>query len=211
MPERENRYKLSWKRLLLSLLLPAYSIGVPGQSHFHVDIDNGLCSNSLTDLTLDRNGNMWIGSYNGLMKYSGTEIKCFQKTGKDPDALSGPEMHSVCEDYCGNIWVGTTAGLDKINPVTFQIEHYSIRPPQEDESSIGYIYSVYADKYDFIWFSTDAALFRFDIQTGLYEAIPIKDDSTGILNLYVSYNGYVEVEDGLWFSTAHGMVYYEFK
>ncbi|MGB4847224.1 MAG: hypothetical protein WBP41_04860, partial [Saprospiraceae bacterium] len=28
----------------------------------HIDVNNGLCTNTLTDLTLDHNGNMWIGS-----------------------------------------------------------------------------------------------------------------------------------------------------
>ena len=99
------------------------------------------------------------------MKYSGTDIKCFTKFGKDIDAISGPEMHSVCEDNCGFIWIGTTAGLDKINPVTFEVEHFPIRSPITGTSSVGYIYSVHADRFNFLWFSTDVALFKFDINT----------------------------------------------
>jgi ligand-binding sensor domain-containing protein len=95
----------------------------------HLNTNHGLCTNSLTDLTLDRNGNMWIGSYNGLMKYTGTGIKCFDKVGNGPDAISGPEMHSIAEDECGNMWVGTTAGLNKIDPVTHMVMHYAIRSP----------------------------------------------------------------------------------
>jgi streptogramin lyase len=182
-----------------------------GQRVFHVDIENGLCTNALTDLTCDRQGNMWIGSMSGLMKYSGTGIKCFEKVGSTPDALSGPEMHSIAEDACGNIWVGTTAGLDKINPVTYEIEHFPIESPYEDESSVGYIYAVYADRYDFVWLSTDVAMFKFDILTSEYHPVPVTKDQHGIIQHHVSYNGFVEDDAGLWISTGAGMAYYHYQ
>lgn len=177
----------------------------------HLDINNGLCTNSLTDLTLDRNGNMWIGSYSGLMKYSGTSIKCLTSIGNDERSLSGPEMHSVTEDHCGFIWIGTTAGLDKINPITFEVEHYPIKSPFPGSSSVGYIYAVHADRFDFLWFSTDVALFRLDINTGHYEAIPTDRDEHSVPSHAVLYNGFLERDDGLWISTSAGIVFFEFK
>lgn len=182
-----------------------------GQRVQHINVDNGLCTNSLTDLTLDHNGNMWIGSYSGLMKFSGTHIKCIVKVGKDRDAISGPEMHSVTEDQCGFIWIGTTAGLNKIHPVTFEVEHYPIRSPYPGSTSVGYIYSVHADRYDFIWFSTDIALFKLDINTGLYEAIPTNKDEHSVPFYTVLYNGYLETEEGLWIATGSGMAFYDYK
>jgi ligand-binding sensor domain-containing protein len=180
------------------------------QRVYHVDIENGLCTNALTDLTCDRQGNMWIGSYSGLMKYSGTGITCFEKIGNTPDAISGPEMHSIAEDACGFIWVGTTAGLDKINPVTYEVEHFPIVSPFAGSSSVGYIYAVYADRYDFIWVSTDVALFKFDSHTGNYYPIPLSKDGQGIISQLISYNGFFEMDNGIWISTAAGVAFYDY-
>ena len=202
---------LVWRIYFILLFFLPVTAPLLAQRVHHLDINNGLCTNSLTDLTLDQNGNMWIGSYSGLMKYSGTNIKCLTSIGIDNKSLSGPEMHSVTEDHCGFIWIGTTAGLDKINPVTFEIEHYPIKSPVSGSSSVGYIYSVHADRFDFLWFSTDVALFRLDINTGNYEAIPTGKDNRSIPHPHVLYNGYLEREDGLWFSTNGGVTFFEFK
>src|SRR5690606_14069330 len=140
------------------LLVGAWS--ATGQRTRYVSVTDGLCTNALTDLTEDRQGNMWIGSYGGLMKYSGTSIRCLDKVGSGRFDLSGPEMHSVTEDHCGFIWVGTTAGLNRIHPVTYEVTQYPVRSPFPGQSSVGYIYSVFADREDFIWFATDVALFR---------------------------------------------------
>ncbi|HUR30354.1 MAG TPA: two-component regulator propeller domain-containing protein, partial [Saprospiraceae bacterium] len=205
-------FSMLWRLPAIILLLITITVApLISQRVHYLDINNGLCTNSLTDLTLDHNGNMWIGSYSGLMKYSGTHIKCLTSIGHDNHSISGPEMHSVAEDNCGYIWIGTTAGLDKIDPVTFEVEHYPIKSPFPGSSSVGYIYAVHADRYDFLWFSTDVALFRLDIITGQYEAIPTEKNEHSVPHGTVLYNGFLEVEDGLWISLAGGMTFFEFK
>ena len=200
-----------WWFVIIILIITIPISPLSSQRVHHLDIHNGLCTNSLTDLTLDRQGNMWIGSYSGLMKYSGTHIKCLTSVGNDRHSISGPEMHSVTEDHCGFIWIGTTAGLDKINPVTFEVEHYPVKSPFPGSSSVGYIYAVHADRYDFLWFSTDVALFRLDINTGQYEALPTEKNEYSVPDGAVLYNGFLEVEDGLWISLTDGMTFFEFK
>ncbi len=202
-------FNVRWIVFALLLWLPENCL--LSQRVFHLNVDNGLCTNSLTDLTCDHNGNMWIGSYTGLMKMNGTHIKCITKVGRDHDAISGPEMHSVCEDQCGYIWIGTTAGLDKIDPVTFEVQHYPIHSPFPGTSSVGYLYAVYADRHDYIWLCTDVALFKMDSNTGLYEAIPTNMDQHSIPNYSTSYNGFIEDDLGLWISTGGGIAYFEYK
>jgi ligand-binding sensor domain-containing protein len=120
-------------------------------------------------------------------------------------------MHSVSEDPCGYIWIGTTAGLNKIDPVTFEVLQYPIKSPFKGSSFIGYIYSVFADSHDFIWFGTDVALFKMDSNTGLYEAIPTQKDEHSIPDYSISYNGFLEDSNGLWISTGAGISYFDYK
>ncbi|HZV71100.1 MAG TPA: histidine kinase [Saprospiraceae bacterium] len=196
---------------ILQMITWVSVFGLEAQRVFHMDMDNGLCTNALTDLTCDHNGNMWIGSLSGLMRFGGTHIKCITKVGPENDAISGLEMHSIAEDNCGNIWFGSSGELNRIDPVTFEVEKFPIRPPYEGSSSVGYIYSVYVDKYNTIWMGTDVAMFRFDINTGHYEAVPTDKDEHSVPFYTVSYNGFVETEEGLWMSTGGGMAYYDYK
>jgi ligand-binding sensor domain-containing protein len=154
---------------------------------------------------------MWIGSYGGLMKFSGTRIKSFTSVGKDDDAISSLEMHSVIEDKCGFIWIGTTGGLDKLDPVTDNVTHYTLKPPNKESASIGYIYAVFQDSEEFIWVCSDMALFKLDNNTGDYQSIPIRRDQYGIPNHTISYNGFIDSPDGIWFQTADGLSFYEYK
>jgi hypothetical protein len=41
------------------------------------------------------------------------------------------------EDKDGFIWIGTTAGLDRIDQVTNNIKHYSVRNPNSTSSYVG--------------------------------------------------------------------------
>jgi ligand-binding sensor domain-containing protein len=145
------------------------------------------------------------------MKFSGTRIKSFTSVGKDDDAISSLEMHSVIEDKCGFIWIGTTGGLDKLDPVTDNVTHYTLKPPNKESASIGYIYAVFQDSEEFIWVCSDMALFKLDNNTGDYQSIPIRRDQYGIPNHTISYNGFIDSPDGIWFQTADGLSFYEYK
>ncbi len=154
---------------------------------------------------------MWIGSYGGLMKFSGTRIKSFTRVGKDEEAISSLEMHSVYEDKCGFIWIGTTGGLDKLDPITAKVTHYPIKSPFKESSFVGYLYSVFQDREEFIWLCTDVAMYKLDNNTGDYQTIPVQRDKHGIPNYSVCYNSFVDTEEGLWFHTADGLTFYEYE
>src|SRR5690606_31982695 len=118
--------------------------------------------------------------------------------------LSSLEMHSIWEDKCGHLLVGTTNGLDRIDPITFEIEHFDFDPPN-GQSAIGYIYAVFQDSEEFVWLSTDVALFKLDLNSGSSRHIPVRKDSTGVPSFLISYNGFTDTEQGIWFHTTDGM------
>ncbi len=180
------------------------------QSSFRISLAQGLQTNTLTDITKDRNNNMWIGSYNGLYKHEGASIKSFVNIGKGNADISGLEMHTVHEDRLGFIWVGTTNGLDKINPNTYQVKHYPIRSKDSTSSFVGYIYAIFQDDEDYIWICTDAAMFRMNYKTGEYVAIPVAKNHTGMPDYLVGYNSGVKTGKGIFMHTYDGMVYYEY-
>jgi signal transduction histidine kinase/ligand-binding sensor domain-containing protein len=66
------------------------------------------------ELTLDRAGNFWIGTQErGLLRRIGARVERFAEA----DGLSGDSVVDVLEDREGNVWVATTAGLDRFRDV----------------------------------------------------------------------------------------------
>ncbi len=203
-----HAYKL--RHYLMMVFVNFFMFTANSQSSFRITVAQGLQTNTITDITKDRNNNMWIGSYNGLYKHEGASIKSFVNIGKGPADISGLEMHTVHEDRLGFIWVGTTNGLDKINPNTYQVKHYPIRSKDSNSSFVGYIYAIFQDDEDYIWICTDAAMFRMNYITGAYVAIPVVKNQTGMPDYIVGYNCGVKTGKGIWMHTYDGMVYYEY-
>lgn len=78
-------------------------IEVFAQSPFaiHLTTKNGLPSNKVYCAYQDVNGLMWFGTDNGLVRYSGSEIKTFSVK----DGLPDNDIFSVFEDLDHRLWV----------------------------------------------------------------------------------------------------------
>ena len=76
---------------------------------------NNLIDNKgIRDFLFDSKGNIWIASYNGLLKITGKHE--FNYT--DQNGLSSSLVRRVIEDSSGNIWIGTrNGGVNKISPI----------------------------------------------------------------------------------------------
>ena len=81
-----------------------------------MDVDQGMLSNCVWSLLEDRDGNLWIGTQNGVSMYNGGSFTHFTKK----EGLSGNAVRSILEDRDGNLWFGTYGrGVSKYNGETF--------------------------------------------------------------------------------------------
>ena len=105
-----------------------------GEMEFYCDRLNGLPSDRVTALTIDNEGNIWVG-YNdesawssdtggdvetekggGLAKFDGSCVTVFNKYTSD---LPMNTILSLATDSDGNVWIGTEAGLTKYDGTVF--------------------------------------------------------------------------------------------
>ena len=89
----------------------------------------------------DKDGNVWIGTYNGLSRYDGRKFVTFT----DKDGLIGKSIQCLLQDREGNLWIGTTEGLSKYDGRKFA------NFTDEDGLIGNHTYCVYQDKEDNIW------------------------------------------------------------
>ena len=58
-------------------------------------ITEGLPENSALDIVQDRQGFLWFGTKNGLVKYDGYALTIYQPAPDDPQSLSDRQVYAV--------------------------------------------------------------------------------------------------------------------
>ena len=103
------------------------------------------------------NGDLWIGSANGLCIFEQEEsvFRYFPVSSPDTRAVSKGHISSLLEDKDGNVLVGTENGLYIYNTGTEQIARYTNVPDDAGSLSHNYIQSMLMDHSGNIWIGTD--------------------------------------------------------
>lgn len=86
-------------------------LGLPTKKEVHLHAKYGR--EHYTDVLRDRRGWIWAGTVDGLLLFR-NDKEAPQKFYAE-DGLSNNYVHSIAEDYHGNLWIGTSAGITKVN------------------------------------------------------------------------------------------------
>ena len=84
------------------------------EEHYYfknLSIRNGLSQNTVNAILQDRKGFMWLGTKDGLNRYDGLSFRKFKHDAANPRSIGNSFITSLYEDFNGNIWVGTDAGV----------------------------------------------------------------------------------------------------
>ena len=90
----------------MCLLLP-YGASAQQYSFRQYGQQDGLTNLTVSCLTQDRSGYIWICTENGLFRHDSTGFERFG----EKDGLRDTYLHSVAEDGAGRLWAGATADL----------------------------------------------------------------------------------------------------
>ena len=144
-------------------------------------------------LLRDRDGGLWIGTHQrGLIHVHQGRTDVFTKS----DGLSGDISCSIFEDREGNVWVASTAGLDRFRelPVTTISTKQGLSSDQTN--------SVIAATDGSVWVAAHDGLTRWkDEQTTIFrKASGLPDDV--VQSLFEDYRGRI------WVFTDRGLAYF---
>lgn len=110
----------------------------------------GLSNNFIWSLLEDSDGNIWIGTLNGLSKYNPATKELINYSEKE--GLNGTQVLNIYEDKQGNIWLGTWAGLTKFDGINFT--HYT----EQNGLSNNRVWAIIEDNDGNLWVSTEKGL-----------------------------------------------------
>ncbi|WP_020528763.1 ligand-binding sensor domain-containing protein [Flexithrix dorotheae] len=166
--------------------------------------------NSITrTIEQDRNGNLWIATFQGVFRYDG---KSFTNITNE---VSSARFFSVLEDSKGNLWFGSIgSGVYCYNGKSFQ--HFTTKEGLPNNE----IVYIYEDKAGNIWFGANGGASRYDgksFQNFMIEGDSMIEDRTGktfpdFTRPPMEVNSIIEDKTGrLWFATRGNTFVYDRK
>ena len=130
-------------------------------SHFVYDVwttDNGLPQNSVTAVVQARNGYLWLGTQEGLVRFDGVRFDVFDST-RVP-LMQSPRINALLQDPKGPLWIGTDAGLLVLVDGKLSMQHSGWDLPRET------VRSLYSDSLGNLWIGMDSgALMHNGVKT----------------------------------------------
>lgn len=165
---------------LLSLLFPLAGLSVPSETSSmplsqkslgkmfgndfkefrSLTVNDGFTRNSIFDIFQDKAGFIWFGSWDGVYRYDGSQLKRVYKTHKK-DSKARQVVTEILEDDHAHIWVGTSRGIaiwdaddERLFPLSDIVES-----KVTDET---YVKSLCKDDDGNIWIVTRADLYVFN-------------------------------------------------
>ena len=110
----------------------------------------------------DMDHNLWIGSA-GLYRFDENRriIDFYHPEFGENQSLSDWNIWAVYQDKAGEIWIGTSKGLDNYDKTTNSFIHYRHNPDDPNSISSNMIWCIFEDNKGNIWIGTEKGLNRF--------------------------------------------------
>jgi signal transduction histidine kinase/ligand-binding sensor domain-containing protein/DNA-binding response OmpR family regulator len=156
----------------------------------HLSPRQGLPNNWVWSISQDKEGFLWIGTYDGLYKYDGQAATSYGSNPADPlHSLRSNIISDIHEDRKGRLWVATWGGgLHQVDKRTGKARAYPVETRQS--SQWDQLNSIYEDHRGILWLGTYLGIARFDPGARKYTLYPapkgqfiglIREDAAGKL------------------------------
>ncbi len=139
----------------------------PGTCYFkHLTVSDGLSQNSINCIHQDKYGFMWFGTQDGLNRYDGYKFIQYRNVRNNKNSISNNYIWDIHEDENGILWIATFGGgLNKLNPLTGQINCFTIKPNDSTSFPSKRLFSIVESPKGILWIGSNEGLIRFDIST----------------------------------------------
>jgi len=114
--------------------------------------DSGLPQNSITAILQTRDGYLWLGTQEGLVRFDGVRFTIFDT--RNTKALNDDWVQALLESRDGTLWIGTVTGLARRSNREFL-------PPLGGELDRATVTALFEGRDGSVWVGSSAGLTRF--------------------------------------------------
>jgi signal transduction histidine kinase/streptogramin lyase/CheY-like chemotaxis protein len=176
----------------------------------HITTEDGLSSDTVWGIAQDHRGFMWFGTFIGLNRFDGSDIKVYKHNPNDPFSLSADLVRDLLVDSSGVLWIGTWSnGLNQFDPSTERFIRYQFDPEDPFSVSHDQIRAIHEDSNGFIWVGTLGGLNKLDPATNQFTRYLHDPDDPDSLGNNVVWSVYEDRFGILWVGTGGGLDRFE--
>ena len=125
--------------------------------------EDGMPSTYVVDITQDQEGFIWLGTFDGLVKYDGYQFLTFRNIPGDSTSLNDNSIEAIYVDFTGDLWVGTKSGLNRFESSCDCFFRYFPDPSNPNSLTPGQINTFAEDQSKTLWIGTQqGGLFRYE-------------------------------------------------
>jgi ligand-binding sensor domain-containing protein/signal transduction histidine kinase len=177
------------------------------QYSYDVKKENGLLSNRIRKLLVDKSNRLWIGTLKGLNLFDPVtgKFQAYIHVPGNPTTLNYNSIYDIREDKQGNILVGTYFGGVNIaeNLATKFTAYQNSENPASISSDV--ISGVVSDKYNNLWIGTEAeGMNYFDRRTKTFKRFRNDADNPSSLSSNLVKTVIRDNSDNIWVGTQYG-------
>jgi ligand-binding sensor domain-containing protein len=122
-----------------------------------------LSGNLINALLVDKKGQLWVGSTEGLDLFDPLKKRVMSyKSGPSTLDISNNDIKCLYQDPTGAIWIGTYKGLNKVDQSPSRFTHYSNEQGEANSLSDNIVYAILEDKQGLLWIGTYGGVNIYD-------------------------------------------------
>ncbi|MBN2520793.1 MAG: GAF domain-containing protein, partial [Bacteroidales bacterium] len=171
----------------------------------HITPDEGLSSSSVTSMIQDNKDFLWIGTYDGLNRYDGYDLKVYKNISLDSTSLNNNLIWTVFEDRQGILLVGTSGGLSLYNNEQDNFYNYMDHESSPLFGLENAVKCITEDSLGNLWLASEMGLIyfnRMDNKIDHYVHDPENENSLSNTNVeYVL----IDSKNNIWINTREGL------
>lgn len=177
---------------------------------------NSLGLDNIRSLMVDRNNNLWIGTYGAglnLLLNNSNKFLRFEHDPNNPYSITNNFISNIFEDSDGDIWIATDGGLNQIDTKTYKFKSYQHNSKNKKSISINNIISLAEDKFGYLWIGTwEGGLNRFDKRTREFKHYKFEQNNPSSLSSNIIRTLLYDSNNNLWIGTyGSGLDLYNYE
>lgn len=125
----------------------------------HLSLNDGLSHSTVFDINQDKDGNLWIATYDGINKYDGYKFKVYRNQVNNPNCIASDIANCIEIDEFDRVWIGTQKGLSLYNKYKDSFKNYYYK----NNGQYVPVNSIVKFDNNFLLLATECGILLFDI------------------------------------------------